>query len=63
MDQEQVRVVLGEPVHRKRFKGQPPAEAWIYRSSWLHQDQLRTHGARLIRLVFVDGRLEVLEPL
>lgn len=63
MDQEQVTVVLGEPVHKKIFKGQPWVEAWLYPGYRLHQDQLRSHGARLFRIVFLDGRAVVLEPI
>ena len=63
MDQEQVRVVLGEPDHKKSFKGQPAVEVWLYRGHRLHQDPLRTHGVQLFRIVFLDGRAVVLEPI
>jgi len=63
MDQEQVRVVLGEPVHKKSFKGEPPVEVWPYRGHRLHQDPLRTHGVQLFRIVFLDGRAVVLDPV
>jgi hypothetical protein len=63
MDQEQVRVVLGEPVHKKSFKGEPPVEVWLYRGHRLHQDPLRMHGVQLFRIVFLDGRAVVLDPV
>jgi hypothetical protein len=63
MDQEQVRVVLGEPDHKKSFKRQPLVEVWLYPGHRLHQDPLRTHGVQLFRIVFLDGRAVVLEPI
>jgi len=61
MDPEQVFAVLGEPVRRTRYEGAGSAEVWIYRGYKLHQGY--AHGASLYRLVFLDGRLNVLEPL
>lgn len=63
MDQEQVVVVLGQPLKRTDYLGAPPAEVWLYPGHRFHQDQVRTHGATLFRLVFVDGRLMLFEPL
>lgn len=63
MDQEQVVVVLGQPLKRTSYGGAPPAEVWLYPGHRFHQDQVRTHGATLFRLVFVDGRLLLFEPL
>jgi DNA-directed RNA polymerase sigma subunit (sigma70/sigma32) len=34
-----------------------------YRGHRLHQDPLRTHGVQLFRVVFLDGRAAVLEPI
>ena len=61
MDEEQVFAVLGEPVRRSRYEGPGAAEVWIYRGYKLHQGY--AHGASLYRLVFLDGRLHVLEPI
>ena len=61
MDEEQVLAVLGEPVRRVRFDGPGAAQVWIYRGYKLHQGY--AHGASLYRLVFLEGRLRVLEPL
>lgn len=63
MDQEQVYVVQGTPSRKARFPGQPEIEVWIYPSHKLHQDPLRTHGVWLLRLVFLDGRLTLIEPI
>lgn len=63
MDPVQVWVVLGDTLRRTRYPGRPPAEVWIYPAHRLHQDQLRSHGASLFRLVFVDGRLALIEPM
>lgn len=63
MDREQVTIVLGTPVKRTVYPGPPSSEVWLYRWARLHQDALRAHGATLFRLVFVDGRLAVAEPL
>ncbi len=63
MDQEQVKVVLGEPVRTTRFERQPPIDVWIYQWYKLHQDQVRAGSTHLFRLVFVGGRLTVVEPL
>ena len=63
MDQEQVRTALGEPLHKKSFEGPPAVEIWLYPGHKLHQDLLRTHGVRLVRIVFLDGRAVVLEPV
>jgi hypothetical protein len=61
MDPEQVFAVLGEPARRTRYEGPGAAEVWIYRGYKLHQGY--AHGASLYRLVFLDGRLRLLEPL
>jgi len=63
MDHEQVVVVLGQPLKRADYGGAPPAEVWLYPGHRFHQDQVTTHGATLFRLVFVDGRLVLFEPL
>lgn len=61
MDEDQVFAVLGEPVRRTRYEGQGAPQVWIYRGHKLHQGY--AHGAALYRLVFLDGRLRVLEPI
>ncbi len=63
MDEEQVRVVLGEPVRRTRFTRRRTIEVWIYPGYTLHQDQMRGHGAQLFRLVFIEGALAIIEPI
>ena len=63
MDQEQVKVVLGEPVRRSRFERQPPVDVWISQWYKLHQDHMRAGSTPLFRLVFVGGRLTVVEPI
>ena len=61
MDEEQVVAVLGDPVRRVHYDGPGGPQAWIYRGHKLHQGY--AHGASLYRLVFLDGRLRVLEPI
>jgi hypothetical protein len=61
MDEEQVFAVLGEPVRRARYAGAGAPHVWLYRGHKLHQGY--AHGASLYRLVFLDGRLRVLEPI
>ena len=63
MDQEQVVVVLGQPLKRTQYGGRPPAEVWLYPGDRIHQDPFRTHGATLFRVVFVGARLALFEPL
>lgn len=63
MDQTQVVVVLGQPLKRTEYGGSPPVEVWLYPGARFHQDPLRTHGATLFRLVFIDARLRSFEPL
>jgi hypothetical protein len=61
MDAEQVFAVLGEPVRRVRYDGAGAPQVWIVRGHKLHQGY--AHGASLYRLVFLEGRLRVLEPI
>jgi hypothetical protein len=61
MDEEQVVAVLGEPVRRVRYDEPGVPQVWIYRGHGLHQGDV--HGASLYRLVFLDGRLCVWEPI
>lgn len=63
MDRAQVQAVLGDPVRRTVFDTKGAAtEVWIYPAVRLHQGH--THaGGTLYRLVFVDGRLSVIEAL
>lgn len=61
MDEEQVVAVLGDPVRRVQYDGPGAPQVWIYRGHKLHQGY--AHGASLYRLVFLDGRLRVLEPI
>ncbi len=63
MDQTQVVVVLGQPLKRTEYGGSPPFEVWLYPGDRFHQEPLRTHGATLFRLVFIDARLVSFEPL
>lgn len=60
MDPDQVWTVLGDPVRRTGFGG---VEVWLYQGHRFHQDHLRTQGSTLFRLVFVRGRLAVIDPL
>ncbi len=62
MDREQVVVVLGQPLDRREYGGTPPVEAWFYPGHKLHQDHHRTGGSTLFRVVFVDGRVALIEP-
>lgn len=62
MDREQVWTVLGDPV-RKAIFSSGRFESWLYPANRLHQDQLHSHGANSFRLVFIDGRLALVEPI
>lgn len=59
-DREQGWTVLGDPV-RKAIFSSGRFEAWLYPAHRLHQDQLHSHGADSFRLIFIDGRLAVIE--
>lgn len=63
MDQRQVWVVLGDPVRRTTFGAGSSVNLWLYPGYRLHQDQMHGHGAALFRLVFIDGRLALIEPI
>lgn len=63
MDREQVTVVLGPPIRRTVYPGPPASEVWLYRRARLHEGAASAHGATLFRLVFIDGRLVIAEPL
>ena len=45
---------------RTTFKGAGQSEFWLFHAVRLHQDQLRSHGASLFRIVFVEGRVHVI---
>ena len=62
MDREQVWTVLGDPARKQTFSS-GRSEAWLYPASRLHQDPLHSHGAASFRLVFLDDRLVVIEPI
>lgn len=62
MDREQVWVVLGDPLRKKEFSP-GGVEVWLYPSTRLHQDQMHSHGAETFRLVFMNGRLAIIEPI
>jgi len=61
MDEDQVFAVLGEPVRRTRHQGAGASQVWIYPGHKIHQGY--AHGATLYRLVFLDGRLRIIEPI
>ena len=64
MDAEQVWVVLGEPGWRRRFVSRTGSvDIWIYQGIRLHQDQMRATAHSTFRIVFVDGRVRLIEPL
>ena len=63
MDEAQVWAVLGDPVRRTGFGATSPVHVWLYPAHRLHQDQMRSHGTQLFRLVFVEGRLSLIEPI
>ena len=64
MDAEQVWVVLGDPIRKTRFTNSDAAiEVWLYPGHRLHQDQLHAHGNSMFRIVLVDGRVRIVEPL
>ena len=63
MNQDQVWVVLGDPVRKTTFQSDRLIELWLYPGYKLHQDQLRADRADLFRLVFRDGILILVEPL
>ena len=62
MDREEVWVVLGDPVWKSMFRA-GAVEVWLYPAVRLHQDVMHSRGAVTFRLVFIDGRLRVIEPL
>lgn len=62
MDREQVWTVLGNPDHKQAFSS-GRSESWLYPARRLHQDQLHSHGAASFRLVFIDDRLVLIEPI
>ena len=62
MDRELVWTVLGDPVRKATFSASK-YEVWLYPAARLHQDQRHSHGADSFRLVFIDGRLVIIEPI
>lgn len=62
MDQEQVWVVVGDPVRKSLFPA-ANVEVWLFPSVRFHQDPAHSHGASSFRLVFIDGILRVIEPI
>ena len=63
MDREQVWVVFGEPISKTRYSSPGAPEVWIYPGYKFHQDPVRGHGVTLFRVVFVDGRVALVETL
>lgn len=63
MNERQVEVVLGDPARRSVFGAAPTVTVWLYPGHRLHQDPMRSHGVQLFRLVFIGGRLSLIEPL
>lgn len=59
MNPQQVVAVLGQPLSRRAHGGTPPVEVWQAR---VHQSG-RWHSGTLFRLVFVGGRLALIEPV
>lgn len=62
MDRDQVWTVLGDPVRKATFSSSK-VDVWLYPAVRLHQDQLHAHGVDSFRLVFMDGRLTLIEPI
>ena len=63
MDREQVWVVFGEPIRKTRYSSPGAPEVWIYPGHKFHQDPVRGHGVTLFRVVFIDGRVALVETL
>lgn len=64
MDAEQVWVVLGDPVWRRHFISRAGSvDIWMYQGIRLHQDQMRATAHSTFRIVFIDGRVRLIEPL
>lgn len=63
MDPEQVWVVFGGPISKTCFPGPRALEVWLYPGHKFHQDALRGHGVTLFRVVFIDGRVALIETL
>ena len=64
MDAEQVRVVLGTPTRRTRFRrAGDTVDVWLFPGHRFHQEKLHAEGSTLYRLVLVNGVLVVVEPL
>lgn len=63
MDREQVWVVFGKPIRKTRYSSPGAPEVWIYPGHKFHQDPMRSHGVTLFRVVFIDGRVALVETL
>ena len=61
MDREEVWVVVGDPIRISVFRG-GAVEVWLYPAVRFHEGP-GTHGADSFRLVFIDGRLTIIEPI
>lgn len=61
MDYDQVQVVVGEPLRKKAFAGSVAIDVWLYPGYRFHQD--RWHGGSLYRIVFIAGRVALVEPI
>ena len=63
MDQAQVLAAVGPPERRASFEGADRPEVWLYHAARFPPSQPGLHGAPLIRVVFVDGRVRSIEPI
>jgi hypothetical protein len=63
MNREQVKAAVGPPEWRHQPPGTAQTEVWLYHGARLQLGQKGTHGADLLRVVFVDGRVRIIEPL
>ena len=61
MDTKQVWVVLGDPARKTRF-ADADTDVWLYRAYSVLQDHYRL-GTQDVRLIFVQDRLVVIEPM
>lgn len=64
MNQQQVTAVLGKPLRAVRHVDDRLVEVWTYPGHRLHQGHFfAADGASLVRVVFVEGRVELIEPM
>ena len=63
MDREQVLAAVGPPERATRLEGPSKVEVWIYYAARFPGSQPGSGRTDLFRVVFVDARVRIVEPI